>query len=55
MTVAAKGSIKLGKKKIALKKLTKQAAAGKQLTLKLKPKQKSGSRRSSTRSPTATR
>jgi hypothetical protein len=44
VTVTAKGSIKLGKKKIALKKVTKDAAAGKQVTLKLKPKGKSGSK-----------
>lgn len=43
VTIDAKGSIKLGKKKIALKKLSKKAAAGKRLTLKLKPKQKSAS------------
>lgn len=41
VTISAQGSIKLGKKKFGLKKLTKQAAADQQLTLKLKPKGKS--------------
>jgi predicted outer membrane repeat protein len=45
VTVEAKGSIKVGKAKVALKKLTKKAQADQQLTLKLKPKGKSGSRK----------
>lgn len=45
VTIEAEGSVKYGKKKTALKKLTKQAAAGKRITLKLKPKKKSASKK----------
>ena len=44
VTVDAKGSIKAGSKKVKLKKATKQAAAGKTVTLKLKPKSKKGTK-----------